>query len=179
MKRILVALLILSAFSTSYGQATSYGNFKVDEQELIYQKVYTLDSASVSKLMDFYQKQPYVSNLESGADGITFDMNEINVDYKKFQYSQVNTPIILQTGKFSGKVLVGVKDGRYRVTVREIQFTGNLGYKMLKEKDNLTRYATKNSGTVVAEDWCKPNMFGLLDKAFNDKLEFKKSGDDW
>jgi hypothetical protein len=50
---------------------------------------------------------------------------------------------------------------------------------MITEKDNLTRYATKNSGTVLAEDWCRPNMLGLLDKAFNDKLELKKAEGDW
>src|SRR5690349_3183862 len=144
MKQLFAIILTLFTFIASYGQLTAYGNFKVDEQELIYQKVYTMDSASVSKLEEFYKKQSYVSNLESSADGIKFDMNDINVDYKKFQYSQVNTPIILQTGKFTGKITIGIKDGRYRVTVRSMQFTGNLGYKMLKEKDSLTRYATKN-----------------------------------
>jgi hypothetical protein len=179
MKKLVAFIIAAQASVCVSGQVTSYGNFKVDEQELIYQKVYSADSISSSKLEEFYKKQPYILNLQSTSEGIQFDLNDINVDYKKFQYSQVNTPIILQTGKFSGKVSIGVKDGRYRVTVRSIQFTGNLGYKILTQKDNLTRYATKNSGTIVAEDWCKPNMFGLLDKAFNDKLEYKKSGEDW
>lgn len=179
MKKVIALILLVQVTNTVSAQLVSYGDFKVAEQEIIYQKIFTLDSISVSKLEEFYKKQSYVSNLETKADGIQFDLNDINVDYKKFQYSQVNTHILIQTGKFSGKVSVGVKDGKYRVTVKSMQFTGNLGYKMITEKDNLTRYATKNSGTIMAEDWCRPNMLGLLNKALNDKLEFKEADGDW
>jgi hypothetical protein len=170
---------MVAVANLGFAQAVSYGDFKTAEQEIIYQKVITNDSISVSKLEEYYKKQTYISNLTVKGAEIQFDMNDITVDYKKFQYSQVNTHIIIQTGKYSGKVTVGVKDGKYRITVKAIQFTGNLGYKMITEKDNLTRYATKNSGTIMAEDWCKPNMLGLLNKAFTDKLELKKAEGDW
>lgn len=179
MKKLIATILLIQTNLLAFGQATSYLDFKVSEQEIIFQKIITADSITVAKLEAFYKGQSYVSNLESKVDGLQFDLNDINVDYKKFQYSQVNTPIILQTGKFSGKVTVGVKDGKYRITVKSIQLTGNMGYKMITEKDNLTRYATKNNGTILAEDWCKPNMFGLLNKAFIDKLELKKTDSDW
>lgn len=179
MKKLIALVILIQVAFLAFGQATSYGDFKVAEQEIIFQKIFTADSITVAKLEEFYKKQTYISNLESKTDGLQFDLNDINVDYKKFQYSQVNTPIILQTGKFSGKVSVGVKDGKYRITIKSIQLTGNMGYKMITEKDNLTRYATKNNGTIVAEDWCKPNMFGLLNKAFIDKLELKKTDSDW
>jgi hypothetical protein len=178
MKSILCIVLALS-FTASLAQTTSYGNFKVAEQEITYQKIYTLDSVTVAKLEAYYKTLPYISNLEVKPDGLQFDLNDITVDYKKFQFTQVNTAPVMQTGKFSGKVTVGVKDGRYRITIKAMKFTGNLGYKMVTEKDDLTRYATKNSGTLLAEDWCRPNMLGLLDKAFNDKLELKGTDGDW
>lgn len=176
----LTFLFVLALITSStFAQTVSYGNFKLLEQEIIYQKINTLDSVTVTKLEEYYKTLPYISNLETKGDGLQFDINDISVDYKKFQFTQVNTPSILQTGKFSGKATVGVKDGRYRITIKSIQLTGNLGYKMITEKDNLTRYASKNSGTVMAEDWCRPNMLGLLDKAFNDKLELKNTDGDW
>ena len=178
MKTISVFILALCVHVAN-AQPVTYGNFKLADQEIIYQKVYTLDSITSAKLEKYYKTLSYLSNLETTGDGLQFDLNDINVDYKKFQFSQVNTPRILQTGKFTGKVSVGIKDGRYRITIKSIQFTGNLEYKMITEKDNLTRYATKNSGTVLAEDWCRPNMLGLLDKAFNDKLELKSADGDW
>ena len=178
MKTILTFALVACTY-VAVAQSVSYGNFKLADQEIIYQKIYTLDSVTVAKLEEYYKTLPYISNIESKAGELQFDFNDVVVDYKKFQFTQVNMPSILQTGKFSGKVSVGVKDGRYRITVKAIKLTGNIGYKMISEKDDLTRYAAKNNGTVMAEDWCRPNMLGLLDKAFNDKLELKKTESDW
>ena len=163
-------------------QSTAYGNFKIDEQQLIYQKIFVSDSATVAKLRDFYQSLPYVANVAGQGDEISFDLNDLVVDYKKFQFTQVATPSIIQTGKYSGKVMVGVKDGRYRVTVADIVMTGDIGYKKITAKESLTSFACKNNGTVMAQDWCRPNMLGLLDQAFTDKLQFieraKKVKDD-
>lgn len=179
MKKLLLLLLVTNFSTLLYSQATAYSNFKLAEQEIIYQKVFEKDSITSAKMEAYYKTLSYVTNLEAKSDGIQFDMNDITVDYKKFQFSQVNTPLIIQTGKYSGKVSISIKDGKYRITIKSIQLTGNIVYKMIAEKDNLTRYATKNSGTVLAEDWCRPNMLGLLDKAFSDKLECKTTEDEW
>lgn len=179
MKKLLLLLVVYMQATLSYAQGTAYANFKLAEQEIIYQKIFEKDSITPAKLETYYKTLPYVTNLEAKPDGIQFDLNDITVDYKKFQFSQVNTPLIIQTGKYSGKVSISIKDGKYRVTIKFIQLTGNIVYKMITEKDNLTRYATKNSGTVLAEDWSRPNMLGLLDKAFADKLEFKSTDDEW
>lgn len=171
-------LLLISALS--HAQPTSFGNFKVADQEIIYQKVFVEDSITAAKLAEHYEKQDFVSNLKQTSTGVQFDMNDLVVDYKKFQFSQVGTPPIIQTGKYSGKVSVDVRDGRYRVTVNQLQLTGNIGYKNIPTKENLTSYATKNSGTLLHPDWCKPNTLGLLDQAFTDRLQYPgKDKEDW
>ena len=179
MKKLIFLFLAAALNTIVFAQTTTYGDFKLADQNIIYQKVFTQDSISLRDLEKFYKAQAFVSNLETQNDALQFNLNDVSVDYKKFQFTQVGTHIVMQTGKYSGKVNVDIKGNRYRVTVTAIQFTGNLGYKLLKEKDDLTRYATKNSGTVISEDWCKPNVLGLLNKAFTDKLEFKKSDDEW
>ena len=177
--RTLTAILILIVASAQ-AQPTTFGNFKVEDQEIIYQKVFTEEGITALKLSEYYQKQDYISNIKPTETGISFDMNDVVVDYKKFQFSQVGTPPIIQTGKYSGKVTVDVRDGRYRVTVRDLQMTGNIGYKIITEKESVTSYSTKNSGTLLHPDWCKPNMLGLLDQAFTDKLQFVGKDDgDW
>lgn len=184
MTRIFFFLLILVGWSDpSLAQGnTSFGNFKIDEQELIYQKIFLNDSASSEKLGAYYKTLPFLSNVVVSGDGVTFDVNELVVDYKKFQFTQVATPSIIQTGKYSGKATVGVKDGRYRVTLREIVMTGDIGYRKITAKEPLTSFACKNNGTIMAQDWCRPNMLGLLDQALTDKLQFvelqKKKADD-
>lgn len=182
MKNLIGFLLILLS-GVAFGQTTAYGNFKVVDQEIIYQKVFAQDSITAAKLAEYYKTLPYLANVNATADEVTFDMNDITVDYKKFQFAQNATPLIIQTGKYSGKASVGVKDGKYRITVRSIQLTGNIDYKKISEKENLTTYSTTNSGTTIHQNWCKPNTLGLLDKAFTDKLQFidkkKKEDGDW
>lgn len=176
----LPALLLMLIPVVTMAQTTSFGDFKIVEQEIIYQKVFTQDSITAAALEKYYKTLPYVANLEVNSEGVQFDVNEITVDYKKFQISQAGAPTIMQTGKFSGRVSVGVKDGKYRVTMKSIEMTGDMGYKRITQKDKLTTYSTRNSATILAPDWCRPNMLGLLDQAFTDKLQFKKGdGGDW
>ncbi len=176
MKNILFLLLLPVI---GYAQTTAFGNFKVVEQEIIYQKVFSQDSITVSKLEKYYKELPFVSSLATSADGLKFDVNDITIDYKKFEFTQVATPPIMQTGKYSGTVSVGVKDGRYRVTLSTIMVTGDIGYKKITTKEPLTSFACKNSGTILSQDWCRPNMLGLLDQALTDKFLFRKGKDDW
>ncbi|NOT75109.1 MAG: hypothetical protein HOP08_09295 [Cyclobacteriaceae bacterium] len=175
----LMFFVFVSISGLASAQTVTYQDFKIEEQQIIYQKIFSEDSISVAKLEKYYKTLPFVVNVATTATGLTLNVEGITVDYKKFQFSQVGTPMIIQSGNFSGEVSIGVKDGKYRVTFRSIQLTGNIEYKMIKEKDNLTNYACKNSGTVLSENWCRPNMLGLLDQAFTDKFQFKKSKDDW
>jgi hypothetical protein len=182
MKALTVFFILITTFVEA--QPTGFGNFKVTEQEIIYQKVVPLDGITISKLEEFYKTLPYISNITSGDGKLQFDITDITVDYKKFQFTQVATPSIIQTGKYSGKVEVGVKDGKYRITFHTIELTGDIGYKKITAKDKLTSYACKNNGTILSQDWCRPNMLGLLDQAFTDKLTYvepgkTKTNDDW
>lgn len=180
MKNLLLLLLVTSVHIATAQNTTSYGNFKLAEQEIIYQHVFEQDSLTPAKLETFYKTLPYVSNITIQTDGLAFEVNDMTVDYKKFQFSQVATPAIIQTGKYSGSVTIAIKDGRYRVTVKAIQLTGDNVYKKITTKENLTSYATKNNGTILHPDWCRPNQLGLLDKAFTDRLQYKDTSDnDW
>jgi hypothetical protein len=178
MKKVL--LLSFTLFSCiAYAQTVSYLDFKVANQEIIYQKVFSQDSITAASLEEYYKTLPYVSNVTTSSDGVEFDVNDITVDFKKFQFKPIDTPPIIQTGKYSGRVTVGVKDGKYRVTFQSIMVTGDMGYKKIPTREQLTNYSCKNNGTILSQDWCKPTMLGLLDKALTDKLQFvgKKKGD--
>ena len=178
MQTFIISFLSLWCITSSVAQTTAYDDFKLEEQQIIFQKVIEKEEVNYQKLNDYYSSLPYVSNIEIKTNAINFVVKDIGVDYLKFQFSQVNTPLIMQSGKFSGKVSVSVREGRYRITFSEIQLTGEIVYKSIKEKENLTDYASRNSGTQLSPDWCRPNMLGLLGKAFTDKLEFKSDEDE-
>src|SRR5688500_11961520 len=102
-----LTFFFLVAATFCHGQPTSYGNFKVSEQEIIYQKIVPLDSITPEKLEAYYKTLPYVSGLKVIDGGVEFLVNDLVIDYKKFQFTQVNTPPIIQTGRYSGSVEVG------------------------------------------------------------------------
>ncbi|HLT73787.1 MAG TPA: hypothetical protein VKZ68_01835 [Ohtaekwangia sp.] len=172
MKLVATLSFIVLLTTSVMGQATSYGNFKVSEQELIYQKVFLHDSVTLEKLQAYYAGLPFVKGAAISGNELTFTMNELVVDYKKFGFSQVATPSIIQTGRYSGKVSVSAKEGRYRVTVSDIKMTGDIVYKKITSPEPITSFACRDNGTYISSDWTKPNTLGLLDKAFTDNLEF-------
>jgi hypothetical protein len=174
--RFFITYFLVFWSAVVFGQAMTYGNFKIADQQLIYQKIFPQDSITSEKLAAYYGSIPGVSNVQKSADQLTFRMEDFAVDYLKFQFSQVSTAQVIQSGRFSGDVSVDVKDGKYRATVSNLTFTGNLGYKRLMTKEPLTNYACRNSGTYISSDWTKPNTLGLLDKAFTDKLQFVEKG---
>ena len=183
MKSFITLVFALIA-TVTYSQTTSYGSFKLVDQELIYQKVFAQDSVTAAKLAAYYQTLPYLSNVTQSGEEVNFEFNDLIVDYKKFQFAQVAVPPIVQTGKYSGKAYVNVKEGKYRLTITNIQMTGNIGYKNITAKENLTNYACENNGTAIHQNWCKPNTLGLLEKAFTDKFQYvevakKKNDGDW
>ena len=178
MKQIIIFLLSFVSL-TAHAQATEYGDFKLQDQEIIYQAIFQNEKVTYAKLEEQYKKNKQFSNIKVGANEITFNVNDLTVDYLKFQFSQVQTPLILQTGKFSGQASVAIRDGRYRVTFSKIMVTGEIGYKSIKEKEALTGSCSKNNGTQLSQDWMKPNTLGLLGKAFTDNFELKVKDDDW
>jgi hypothetical protein len=170
------ALFLLSAVASgAFSQASTYGNFKLDEQELIYQKIFTQDSITLEKLSEYFGKHSFVGNLNVDDTRLAFDLNEFVVDYKKFGFSPVSTFTLLKTGKFYGTVTISVRDGKYRVTVRNIEFTGDLGSKTVTTREPLTKYACRDNGMYISSDWTKPNSLALLDKALTDKFQYVES----
>lgn len=178
MKSYILPLLTCISLVTS-AQTTSYGDFKLADQEIVYQTVFQKEGVSYEELEKFYAKNKCFSGIKISANEMTFDVKDLTVDYLKFQFSQVETPLILQTGKFSGKASVSVREGRYRVTFNKIMVTGEIGYKSIKEKEPLTGLCSKSNGTQLSPEWMKPNTFGLLGKALADNFELKSTEDDW
>jgi hypothetical protein len=173
--RTALIILLTAIASAALAQPSTYGNFKLDEQELIYQKIFSQDSITLAKLAEYFGKQSFVSNLDVNDTRLAFDLNEFVVDYKKFGFSPVSTFSLLKTGKFYGTVTITVRDGKYRVTLRNIEFTGDLGSKTVTTREPLTKYACRDNGMYISGDWTKPNSLALLDKALTDKFQYVES----
>jgi len=173
-------LLVLIPCAIFAQSATEYGSFKIQNTEVIYQRVFVQDSITNERLAKFLKTLPGSSNVEVVGDAVQADLTDFVVDYKKFQFSQVAVPTLIQTGKYSGKVKLEGKAGKYRVTIKSMQVKGDAGYKKITAPDSFTNYAAVNSGTFLNKDWLKPNTLGLLDKALTDYFTFKEvDSADW
>jgi hypothetical protein len=183
MKNILTFAMTVFSFA-AFAQTTTYGNFRIDNQQLVYQKVFLQDSITLDKLGNFFVALPFVTDFDRSNDEMKFRIDDFTVDFKKFGFNEVTTAPIIQSGKYSADVSVDVKDGKYRVTIFNLQLTGNIVYKKITSKESLTTYACRNNGTYISPDWTKPNTLGLLDKALTDKFQYLenagiKKDNDW
>jgi hypothetical protein len=162
-------------------QSSSYGDFRIFENKVIYQHVFDCSAMTLEQLNSVLRSTPGVTNVGVKDGAITATLTDFVVDYKKFKFPQISTPPIIQTGRFGGRLTAQVRDGRYRITLEEITMKGNIGYKNIPEPEPMTEYATIKSATLLSQDWCRPNMLGLLNQALNDHFTCKSdpTASDW
>jgi hypothetical protein len=177
--RLIAALLVISL--PGLAQPSTYGDFRIFENKVIYQHVFDCSSMTVERLDSILRATSGVTNVAMNDGAITATLTDFVVDYKKFKFPQVSTPPIIQTGRFGGKLTAQVRDGRYRITLEEITMKGNIGYKNIPDPEAMTEYATIKSATALSPEWCRPNMLGLLNQALNDLFVCKSdpTASDW
>src|SRR4051812_29209975 len=90
-------ILLLVTVVSSQAQTRTYGNFKIDNQQLIYQKVFLNDSITEEKLGDYLVSLPFVSDFDRSNGEIKFKIHDFIVDFKKFQFNEVTASTIIQS----------------------------------------------------------------------------------
>lgn len=178
MKNVFYIFLLIIPF-TLQAQITEFGNFKILESEVLYQKVFTQEGITVENMVAFLKTVPTIGNIQTNDATITADLIFLKVDYKKFNAPQGTVPPIIQTGIFNGKLIFDMKPGKYRVTLRTIQLKGDTGAKKITEPEPLTKYVTTDNGTAMSKDWAKPTLLGLLDQQITERLTYKEVDTDW
>lgn len=178
--RILI-LMALFAPLLSQAQPTAYGDFKIANTEIVYQKIFERSSVTLEELDSLLKTSPGVGDVTMSEGSLSAKLTDFVVDYRKFKFPQVSTPPIIQTGRFSGSITAEAKDGRYRITLEQIMMKGDIGYKDIPQPEPMTNYACTKSATVLASDWCRPNLLGVLNQALDDCFTYKMSASstDW
>lgn len=155
MKKILITLIIVVLSISSYSQDgnTSVESFIIENNGVVYKKVFELPNQSETELkkniLSFISKVPNVSNVRILGDEIFGDISNLKVNYKKYGGSYMSTLIILNHSMF-GKLIVQTKENKYRVLIKDIYFIDDVSLLSLnskKEMDNrtdFTDFITKN-----------------------------------
>lgn len=179
MRSLRYAFLLLLPLISQAQTTTQYGSFKISDGEVIYQKVFNEDSITADKMVKFLKTVPTIGNIQSSDDMVTADLLFMTIDFKKFKVPASSTPLIMQTGNFTGKLNFEMKQGKYRATLRDIKMKGDTGPKKITEPEKMTPYATTDNGTALLPNWCKPNFLGLLEQQITDRIKYKDTDTDW
>lgn len=145
MKNIqLILLLIVSVSTSGYSQTsdnlydsenkrdkssilldTNYKYLKKINNQIIYEKIYNLDSLNASQietiLVSNIPNITDVSDFQKGTNLITFSIKGVYIDIKKYGLSRWNMNGCLAF-PMSSNVSIVWKDGKYKITVSNITF---------------------------------------------------------
>lgn len=114
---ITILLFIFITFNC-VGQNTY--NFSVNDKDLIWQKVFDTD-LSYNELVTTIENTGHFTDLSFVDSKITGNTKEIILDYKSLGYTRANITAAITIYKPIAFVLIEHKEGRYRVTLKNIE----------------------------------------------------------
>ena len=168
--------LLFAGCMTILAFFVSSNNFKVENNNIVWQKVFRHD-VSINDIHETLMLKGDVKKLKV-ADGIlffelTFDNKQ---DLYRHGYRRGSYPSYLGLGgEYSG--FVQVKDGRYRVTVNNVRFIDDINGLLI---DDLTASATRKG--KIREGNRTQKVLNVFNEYFTDKFEVSMqelSNNDW
>jgi hypothetical protein len=174
MKVLSIILSALLFYSTTFSQDT-INNFKVDNQQIIWQRVYDT-KLNFKDLVTQIKTSGLFETISIDSLEITGDLRQFNADYKGAGYSEMITPIYVARSHINAFVLLDFKEGKYRVTLKKIVLTQAYKDALSKqgEKTNLELYAIKKEQFTNA---FKKSPSVILNFTFNKLFELKNAGE--
>lgn len=179
MKRILllIALFILSIAFNIKAQII-VNNFESVSNQTIWQKVYTTE-LSFKELADNIKHSGFFSNLNIIESSIAGNFKTIDADFKRTGFSEMNTPVYISRSFFEGFIVIDFKDGKYRVTLKNILLTQKYDDAVTEqgERSTLETWSQKNGKNEFKDAFTKiPSK--ILDYTFSKKFDFNGKKDD-
>ena len=181
---ITVSFIIVSILSFSQEGNTIVENFVIENNGVVYKKVFELPNQSETELkkniLSFISKVPNVSNVRIVGDEIFGDISNLKVNYKKYGGSYMSTLILLNHSMF-GKLIVQTKDTKYRILIKDIYFIDDvslLSMNSKKEMDNrtdFTDFITKNGRTEFRTSNTIIKGIGYMNSYFSELLTYSNS----
>lgn len=178
MKTILLIVTIICF--KSYSQDLEWENFKLDEGNLIWEKVYETELSS-DEILKSFKISGIIKDIDTLGNSITGTIKNLDLDYKGFGKTEMNTAMYISRSYFKSFILIEMKEGRYRITLKEMKLVQKYSDGLSEEGEisELKDYAIKNSRKDFRKLFKKAPS-GILnftfDKVFGIK---KKKKSDW
>jgi hypothetical protein len=113
--------------STAYGQEKSatYSAFAIDNKEVIWVQVFHVQQGEgelTDHVYDLLKRRSWLKNLHFDGAELVGDIENFRADYKRYGGKYMNTSNLIRTARWSGKMRISFKDGKYRVIVYGIEY---------------------------------------------------------
>ena len=178
MKKFIFLFALISF--TAVGQETK--NFKIESYELIWQYVYETDLTQEEVLQNLSTKGIWESFEKVGDELIAISSN-MDANYKPLGYGEMSVPMYVARMFVNFHSLIEIKDGRYRVTISNIQLVQKYDDPLVKQGQviSLKDFAINKKGEFKRMFLGKAS--DIYNHTFKTALEIKKEeeeeGDDW
>lgn len=182
-KTILLLFISFSCFAQIKNPET---DFYLENGKVYWEHIYNVPDKGIDELKNYFEKEVVQSlnksNIQFIENYLSFVVNNDVVDYKKYGGTNAGTAMFVSF-PMNYVVIIEFKSEKYKVTIKEIEITGNvitLGG-INKSTDNITTYFTKKKGTEFRDGSTLKTSMSYYDKYFNDKFILKNDSlkKDW
>lgn len=166
--------------------------FNNEERTIKWIKIFSVDSSfTFSQIIENLTKNNLFSNVKIDEDMFEGKLNPKIIDYMKYGYKTMSAPIIFRS-KHQSDVKIEFKQGKYRVTVQNIEYIedgsadilvrGLISPLLPSTKGDVETYngdfSFKIDGSIRTRN---KTIFEILDKYFCDIFQYKKQdlNKDW
>lgn len=180
MKKFTGFLFVFNLCINSLFAQDTINNFKVEQDEIVWQKVFDTQ-LSFDSVISHFEEQGILESISIVNDKIIGGLKPFEADYKGAGYSRMSSPIYIVSYLFTGHVVIEFKDNRYRVTVRKIflEKIYNDGLSESGQKETLNTFAVKKGKNSISNLF-KREASKILDYTFNKLFTImEKQEDNW
>lgn len=177
--RTILLILTIICFK-SYSQELEFENFNLEDGNLVWQKVYETELSN-DEIIKSFKTSGIVKDLENLENSLTGTIENLDLDYKGFGKTEMNTAMYISRSYFKSFVLIELKEGRYRITLKEMKLVQKYSDGLNEEGEisELKDYAVKNNNSDFRKSFKKAPS-GILNFTFDKVFKIKKKKkSDW
>lgn len=181
MRRTIILTSIIFVWTITASAQETVNNFSTDNGKIIWQKILETE-LNFDQLTDKIKESGILENIEISENKILGQTKSIEADYIGAGYGVMTTPIYVARSFFDGFALIEFKDGKYRVTLKNIMLTQKYDDGLSKEgeKSTIESFGVKKGKNEIKSAFIKSPTI-ILDYTFTKAFIFKLSdkNDNW
>lgn len=166
-------MLVLLANTTSFGQE-KVNNFFIDKRGILWQRVFET-SLTFKEITQQLKNTGVLRNIEVSDHTLLGDIKPMFANSQGAGFTGIETPSYMSEYLLEGFLLLEYKEGRYRVTVKNLRVIKK-SYDSIKnaEQNTLEYFALKNLKNEMSDAF-KRAPSAILDYTFTTLFEVKEA----